>query len=188
MEPTKDGKRSRLGSKGVLSAVAVLVLCVACGIAGYVAPVFVADASTDVEAGVTVSSEAVESYGAEVAEADRCVFAWFATGEPDGWSAALLHRGWIGIKLEETLTGCGEVAVWVAKAGWGSPRFDVYVSADGERWVRVGRGKCTSREPIMYRFSGDFGDVAYVGVKRYGPALALLLLDAVWADASEESE
>ena len=188
MEPMKDGKHSRLRSKGVLSAVAVLVLCVACGIAGYAAPVCGADASTDVEAGVTVSSPPVESYGAEVVRADRCVFAWFATGEPDGWSAALLHRGWIGIKLEGTLTGCGEVAVWVAKAGWGLPRFDVYVSADGERWVRVGRGRCMSREPMMYCFSGDFGDVAYIGVKRYGQSWALVLLDAVWAGASEESE
>lgn len=188
MDATEDDKHSTGRRGGIIAAVVVVVLCVACGIAVYVAPVYGADAQTGAEASVTVEPLAGGSYGANVVQSDRCLFGWLATGEPDGWSAVILHKGWIGVELERRLPDCHEVAVWAAGTAWGSLRFDVYVSADGETWAHVGGGRCTSGEHIAYRFDGDFGDVAYVGVKRHGPAWALLLLDAVWAGASDESE
>ncbi len=191
----------------------VLLLCVVLGAVPYATHVYGSDAETSITACVGVKSPLGESYGASVFASYRCLFAEAALGEQDDDGAVIWHGGWIGIELEETaigncteiastgsragdmvtgnctvdmVIGCNEVSIWAAKVGCGSPRFSVYVSADGANWTEVGSVSCSSSPwwPLCYArydFNGDFGDVKYVKVSRGGPLWSWLLLDAARA-------
>lgn len=174
----KGGKIS--GEKGLLVAI-ILLLCIVFGGVQYAAPVCGDEDSLLAE--VTIVSPVAESYGARVVASSHVFLRWFALGEPDRKGAWMLRRGWIDIELKDVVTDCNQVSVWVAKRGWRSPGFKVYVSADGSSWTKVESGSCTTGSYTRYEFGGDFGDVKYVKVKRNGAGRwSVMLLDAVMAE------
>lgn len=160
----------------------ILLLCVICGAMQYTAPAYSSDDSSD-EVTVTATVGPSESYGARVVASSRWVFLpWRALGEPNGRGAWMFHRGWISIELENMVTDCSTISIWSAKRGRGAPYSSVYISSDGSTWTHIGGGKCTSTSYTRYDFSGAFGDVKYVKVKRNWVApRSVLLLDAVMA-------
>ena len=165
-------------NKKFLFIVGVLLLCVAFAVVEYALPAYGSEESLTATA--TVTSPSAESYGASVAASSQVFLPWHALGKPDGWGAWMLRRGWVDIELEDVVTDCNEVSIWARRAGWGFPRFDVYVSADGSSWIDVGSGSCTSKGYTRYDFSGDFGDVEYVKVRRNGSGRwSMMMLDAV---------
>ena len=171
-------------NRKVLTIVGVLLLCVVFTTVQYAAPVYGDEDS--LPADVTVTSPSAESYGASVAASSRVFLPQHAPGEPDGRGAWMLRRGWIDIELGDMVTGCNDISIWAAKGGWGFPSFNVHVSTDGSTWTYIGSGKCTSGNYAHYDFSGDFGDVRYIKVKRNGSGRwSVMLLDAVWAKGGD---
>ena len=155
-----------------------LLFCFVLGVVQNAAPVHGDEES--ITAGVTVRAPVAESYGATIVASSRVLLRWRALGEPDGRGAWMLRGGRISIELEDMVTDCSDVSIWAAKRGWRSPRFTVYVSADGSNWTYIGGARCTSRRYVRYDFGGDFGEVKYIGVRRAGQ-WSVLLLDAAWA-------
>jgi hypothetical protein len=174
-----EGK-SRLMNKKILIIAGTLSLCVVFAAVQYAAPVYGDDS---LPAEVTIVSPSAESYGARVIVSSQVFLRWFALGEPDVEGARMLRKGWVDIELEDRVTDCSEVSIWARKAGWGVASFTVYISADGNTWTHIGGGKCTSTSYSQYDFSGDFGDVKYIKVKRNGwGRWSVMMLDAVMAE------
>jgi len=176
-------KAGRIGKK-FLDIISILLLCVIFAAGQHAVPTYAADEPIDVT--VTVTSSSPESYGESVAASSRVFLSWRALGEPDSQGAWMLQRGWISIKLEGTVANCSGISIWAARRGWRSLSFKVYASADGSAWKHIGGGKCTSRSYTRYDFSGAFGDVKYIKVKRNGSGRwSFMLLDAVWAKGGD---
>ena len=174
-------EKSRLMNRKVLTIAGVLLLCVVFTVVNYAAPVYGDEDSLPAE--VTVTSPAAGSYGVEVVGSSRVLLPRRALSEPDGRGAWMLCRGWIDVELEDMVTDCSEVSIWAAKRGRRSLRFNVYVSADDSAWIHIGSGKCTSRSYARYDFSGDFGEVKYIKVKRNGlDRWSVMVLDAVMGE------
>ena len=141
---------------------------------------------TSLGASVTVIPASQESYGERVVASSRILMRWRALGEPDGRGAWMLHQGWASIRLADTVTDCNTVSIWAAKIGFWSPKFKVYVSANGRRWTYIGSGKCTSQGYAQHDFTGTFGDVKYIQVRRIGSSRwSFMLLDAVRAGGGD---
>ena len=171
-------------SKQTLFVVCILLLCVIFAAGQYAVPTYASDEPIDVT--VTVTSSSPESYGVSVVDSSRVFLPWRALGEPDGSGAWMFQKGWIAIELEGMVTDGSNISIWAAKRGWKSPAFKVYASADGSTWKHIGGGKCTSGSYTRFDFSGAFGDVKYIKVKRNGPGRwSFILLDAVWAKGGD---
>ncbi|KAF5431701.1 Outer membrane protein assembly factor, partial [Candidatus Methanophagaceae archaeon] len=142
-----------------------------------------ADYTRSEKKAVTVVSSSVESYGESVYAKKNVLLAWRALGEPDNRGAVLHRKARIAIELEETIPGCKNVSVWVRKLGFWPVQFDVYVSSDGTDWTKIGRETCIFPRWKQYDFSGDFGDVQYIAIKKPGTAQRpkFMGLDAVYA-------
>ncbi len=180
MTSVKENNGRTMNRKPILIA-GILLLSIVCIAVQYALPVYGSNTESSLGASVNVVPPFTESYGGSIAASHRCIFARAALGEPDGRGAVMFRGGWVSIELEHALTGCSGISTWAAKLGWGAPSFIVYVSADGSTWVEIGGVSCASRSYTRNDFDGDFGDVRYIGVKRYGPRWSLLLIDAVWA-------
>ena len=179
-----EGKRDRVVNRKGLLVTGILSLCIVFGAVQYAVPVYGSEDSLPAEA--TVTSPSAESYGASVAASSRVFLPQHAPGEPDGRGAWMLRRGWIDIELEDTVTGCTNISIWTVKRDWRSPSFKVYVSADGSTWTYIGGCKCTSTGYTRYDFSGIFGDVRYIKVRRNGSGRwSVMLLDAVRAKGGD---
>ena len=124
-----------------------------------------------------------ESYGESVDGWYRVCRRNKALHEPDNRGATILRNGWISIEFEKTIFACTKISL-VAKARRGClidyPEFEIYVSADGSNWIYAGEDRCNKMyQP--YEFTGDFGDVRYIKVKRniWG---TMMRLDSVYAE------
>ena len=175
-------KGSRMVSKKALFTADILLLCIVFSMVQHVVPGYASEAS--ITTSVTVTS-LVESYGASVAGSFGVSSSDATLGEPDGSGAAMSRGSWLSIKLEDTITDCSDISIWVARGGRKSSRFKVYTSADGSTWKRIGGGKCTSGSYTRYDFSGAFGDVMYIKVSYDGSRSAKMLLDAVLAKGGD---
>jgi len=149
-------------------------------VAAYWTPTWADDESL-LDANVTVTSTAEQSYGASIVASLHTFLPWRALGKPDSRAAWVCKRGRISIELEDTVTDCSSVSIWAARRGWGPLRFSVYVSPDGDNWICAGSARCVSGGYKRYDFSGDFAEVKYVRVKHGGSWWSAILLDAVKA-------
>ncbi len=140
-----------------------------------------ADYTRSEKKAVTVLS--VESYGESVYYKKNVRLAWRALDEPDNKGAILTRKARIAIELEETIPGCKNVSVWVRKLGVRKVKFDVYVSSDGTDWTKIGSETCKFGWWKRYDFSGEFGDVQYIAIKKQGTwwKPRIMGLDAVYA-------
>ena len=180
------GNKKKTGriSKKSLAIVGILLSCVIFAAGQYAVPIYASDDSLD--ATVTVTSPSPESYGVSVAASSRVFLTWRALGEPDDGGAWMLQGSWVSIKLENTVANCSDISIWAIRRGWKSPRFKVYASTDGNTWTYAGGGKCIATSYTRYDFSGAFGDVKYIKVKRDGSGRwSFMLLDAVWAKGGD---
>ena len=172
-------------TKKSVFVIASLLLCIVFAAVHYAVPAYGSDESL-LTASVTVTPPVSESYGTRVSASSWVFLRRLTLGEPDSGGAWMLRRGriggGIGIELEDMVADCSKVSIWAAKRGRRAPSFKVYVSADGSHWTYIGSGKCTSTGYTRYDFSGDFGEVKYVGVKRDNKRFAVILLDAVMAE------
>ena len=142
-----------------------------------------ADYTRSVKKAVTVVSSSVESYGESVYRKKNVRLAWRALGEQDNSGAVLLRKARIAIELEEVVPGCKDVSVLVRKLGFWPASFDIYVSSDGNSWEKIGSENCIFPQWMQYDFSGEFGDVQYIKIKKPGTwrKPKFMGLDAVYA-------
>ncbi|MFC1945870.1 hypothetical protein ACFLW1_01580 [Chloroflexota bacterium] len=135
------------------------------------------------EAGVTVTGGADESYGGSVISSQNVLFSQRTLGEPDGWGAYLFREASLVVEMENVVADCEQFSVWAARRSFWSPRFDVYVSADGASWNNIGSGKCKSVRYTRFDFTGSFGEVRYVWINlsEQPRRFNMFALDAVWA-------
>jgi len=180
----ENQKKAYRPSKQTLFVVCILLLGVIFAAGQYAVPTYASDEPIDVT--VTVTSSSPESYGVSVADSSRVFLPWRALGEPDGRGAWMLQRGWVSIELESMVANCSDISIWAAKRGWRSPVFKVYASTDGSTWKHIGGGKCTTTGYTRFDFSGAFGDVKYIKVRRNASGRwSFMLLDAVWAKGGD---
>lgn len=132
---------------------------------------------------VTVVEDYIESYGESVYYKKNVRLAWRSLEEPDNKGAILTRKARIAIELEETVPGCNNVSVWVRKLAVRKVKFDVYVSSDGTDWTKIGSETCKFGWWKRYDFSGEFGDVRYIAIKKPGTwwKPRIMGLDAVYA-------
>ncbi|MBE9513771.1 MAG: hypothetical protein KAX25_05175 [Dehalococcoidia bacterium] len=181
-------EKGRLVNKKALAVASILSLCLV-SILAPDAVVVCGDGELPLDATVAVVEPGMGSYGESVVGSHRVVLPQHALDEPDSRGAWVFRRGWISLELEDVVTDCNRVGLWVRKIGWGFPAFRVYVSADGAVWTHVGSGTCRSRSYMQYDFNAAFGDVEYVKVERRGSGRwVALLLDAVWAKGGDADE
>jgi len=177
-------KPDRLDKKFIF-IVSIWLLCTILFTIQYTSSTATGD-ETSVDAEVTVTSNVNQSYGDSVFASSRVLAPRWALGEPDNFGSYLFMRGWISIELEGTVADCSDISVWLAKRGWHSSRFKVYVSSDGSNWAYAGGGTCKSQGYIRYDFSGAFGGVKYIKVERdRNWSWSIILLDAVWAKGGD---
>ncbi len=132
----------------------------------------------------TFAVEGAQSYGGSVYSSKNVVLGWNALGEPDDFGAIFFRNAKIAIELEETVPASKNVSIRVRKVAVHPTSFDVLVSSDAVNWVTIGSGTCDSRMWTEYDFSGDFGDVKYIGIRKPGKwwRPKIMALDAVYAE------
>ena len=143
-----------------------------------------ADCTRSERKAVTVLSEGTEeSYGERVNKSYRVSYPDRALHEPDNVGAVIRKKGKIGMELNGTVKDCKNVSVWVAARR--RSKFNVYVSEDGTNWTKIGSGICKSKQYRQYDYTGEFGDVKYIGYTRTdrGGRRSIMLLDAVHAES-----
>ena len=177
-------KPSGKDKKSVFMA-GIWLLCLILFTIQYAVPVSAGDESS-VDTEVTVTSNGDQSYGDSVVASSRVLSSGRALGEPDKLGSYMFMRGWISIELEGIVVDCSNISVWLAKRGWQSSRFNVYISSDSINWAYVGGGTCKSRGYIRYDFSGAFNGIKYIKVERdrYW-SWSIISLDAVWAKGGD---
>ena len=132
----------------------------------------------------TFAVEGQQSYGGSVYSSKNVILRWNALGEPDDFGAIFFRNAKIAIELEETVPASKNVSIRVRKVAVHPTSFDVMVSSDAVNWVTIGSGTCDSRMWTEYDFSGDFGDVKYIGIRKPGKwwRPRIMALDAVYAE------
>ncbi len=132
----------------------------------------------------TFAVEGEQSYGDSVYAKKNVRIAWRALDEPDNRGAILFRNAKIAIELEETVPACKDVSIWVRKVAVHPASFDVAVSSDGVSWTVIGSETCNSWMWTEYDFSGDWGDVKYIGITKPGTwwKPRIMALDAVYAE------
>ena len=96
----------------------------------------------------------------------------------------MMRNAKIAIELEESIPECENVSVWVRRIARRAPTFEVYISSDGSTWMPVGSAACTSFAWTRYDFTGDWGDVKYISIRKTGGGWMpkLMGMDAVRAE------
>ena len=144
-----------------------------------------ADDDTSVDAEVTVVEASEGSYGAWVVWSRSVRSPRMALGEPDRYSAVFYRYGWMTIRLDDTMEDCTTLNIWAGNFGWGYSRLSVYYSADGRNWKYAGNIQPGGFMPVLYTLNGDYGDVGYIKVNRYGSFWSYGMLDAVGAEGGD---
>ncbi len=128
--------------------------------------------------------EPIVSYGDSVYFKKNVRLAWRALGEPNNRRAVMFRNAKIAIELEETISDCEKVSVWVRRVAVRPPTFEVGVSSDGSTWTSIGTETCTSIAWTRYDFTGDWDNVKYIGIRKLGGFWRprLMGLDAVSAE------
>lgn len=150
------------------------------------APAMAAD-EADVGAAVEVLPGENYSYGYWVTDSRHAFLSWWALGEPDNRGATLLRNSRISIGLEDKVTDTGTISIWASNSGWWSSRINVYTSASGRWWRRIGSRQVWSAVFTRYDFTGRFGNVKYIRVELSGGGFSTIRLDAVGAKGGDES-
>jgi hypothetical protein len=148
-------------------------------------PVTAEDEEISVNAGVNVIDGNEEVFGDSIRASHYVVLPRNALGEPDGFSAWILYRGWVEIKLAETVPDCDAVTIWAGYLGWQRTHLLVYVSPDGKKWKLAGNIQPNSPGIDIYTLSGEYGNVRYIKVKCGGSRWTLGMLDAVSAKGGD---
>jgi hypothetical protein len=133
---------------------------------------------------VEYKEEPIVSYGDSVYFKRNVRLAWRALGEPNNRGAVMFRNAKIAIELEETISDCEKVSVWVRRVAARPPTFEVGVSSDGSTWTSIGTETCTSFAWTRYDFTGDWDNVKYIGIRKPGGFWIprLMGLDAVSAE------
>jgi hypothetical protein len=144
-----------------------------------------AEDESSMEAQVEVVSGAECSYGDTVTGMWNTLFAFRALHEPDHYPAYIFHKGWISIRLEDTVKDADTVSIWAGSSGRPDSRIRVYVSKNGRHWTQVNDIKVTHPGIAGYDTTGNFGDVRYIKVEHKGGRWSYIRLDAVCAKGGE---
>jgi len=133
---------------------------------------------------VEYKKEPIVSYGDSVHFKRNVRVPWRALDEPDRQGAVMFRNAKIAIELEDTISNCEKVSVWVRRLGFRVPTFEVGVSSDGSTWTSIGTETCTSIAWTRYDFTGDWDNVKYIGIRKPGSPWRpkLMGLDAVYAE------
>jgi hypothetical protein len=129
--------------------------------------------------------EPIISYGDSVHFKRNVRLSWRALDEPDRRGALMFRNAKIAIELEDTISECEKVSVWVRRVAIRPPTFEVGVSSDGSTWTPIGTETCTSLIWTRYDFTGDWDNVKYIGIRKTGGSFwrpKLMGLDAVSAE------
>ncbi len=132
----------------------------------------------------TFAVEGKQSYGGSVYYKKNAICVWNTLGEPDELGAVLYRNAKIAIELEETVSACKNVSVWVTQLGFYPVYFEVAVSVDGSNWDIIGSETCNTMWVwTQYDFDGEFGDVRYIKITKPGSRRPpkFMGLDAVYA-------
>lgn len=169
--------------KGNLIILAVLLcLLIATALPAWQA---IADEETSTNAGVTVVEEANESYGVQVISFRNVWVPGTALGEPDNSGAIFYRNSRMTIRLENMVEDCTTLKIWAGSFGWSNSRLSVYYSADGAEWSYAGNIIPNGYMPSPYSFSGVYGEVEYIRIKRTGSRWSFGILDAVGAKGGD---
>jgi hypothetical protein len=144
-----------------------------------------AEDESSMEAQVEVVSGTEGSYGGSVAGMWNTFFGFWALHEPDYYPTYIFHRGWISIRLEDSVKNTDTISIWAGNGGRPYSRVRVYVSKNGRRWTQVDNIRLTHWGITEYDTTGNFGDVKYIKVEHKGGRWSYVRLDAVWAKGGD---